>query len=77
MVIVLHLFKLESPSPKDVLCQVWLNWPIGSGEEDENFKSLRQQQRQRRRQRRRQILIRKAHRAFGSRELKTILFICI
>ena len=88
----LHLNKLESPSPKDTLCQVWLklaqwfwrrrffyfvnvfslfrnylpfekagpfiwtnlnplhpgmlcakfgwNWPIGSGEEDENVKSL-------------------------------------
>ena len=31
---VLHLNKLKSLSPKDALCQVWLNWPIGSGEED-------------------------------------------
>ena len=99
----LHLNKLESPSPKDALCQVWLklvqwflrsrffkissmyfsyfviispwkraglfiwgnlnalhpkmlyakfgwNWPSGSVEEDENVKSLRQQQ-QRRQQR--------------------------
>ena len=30
----LHLNKLESPSPKDALCQVWLKWPSGSGEED-------------------------------------------
>ena len=26
----LHLNKLESPSPNDALCQVWLNWPSGS-----------------------------------------------
>ena len=32
---------LESPSPKDALCQDWLKWPSGSGEEDENVKSLR------------------------------------
>ena len=34
--------KLESPSPKDALCQLWLklHWPSGSGEEDENVKSL-------------------------------------
>ena len=30
----LHLNKLEFPSPKDALCQIWLNWPSGSGEED-------------------------------------------
>ena len=30
----LHLNKFESPSPKDVLCQVWLNCISGSGEED-------------------------------------------
>ena len=29
-----HLNKLESPSPKDAFCQVWLNWLSGSGEED-------------------------------------------
>ena len=29
-----HLNKLESPSSKDVLCQVCWNWPGGSGEED-------------------------------------------
>ena len=27
---VLCLNKLESPSPKDALCQVWLKWPGGS-----------------------------------------------
>ena len=26
--------KLESSSPNDALCNVWLNWPSGSGEED-------------------------------------------
>ena len=31
---VLHLYKLESPSHMDVLCQVWLNWPSGSREEE-------------------------------------------
>ena len=34
-----HLNKLESPLPNDVLCQVWLlNWANGSGE-NENAKS--------------------------------------
>ena len=36
----LYLNKLESPSPIDVLCQVWLNWPSGSGNEVQNVKSL-------------------------------------
>ena len=35
-----HLNKFESPSPKDALGEVWLNWPSGSREEDENVKSL-------------------------------------
>ena len=43
----LHLNKLESPSH----C---LHWPSGSGEEDENVKSLRQRQQRRKRQRQRQ-----------------------
>ena len=30
----LHLNKLESPSPKNYLCQVDWNWPSGSGEKD-------------------------------------------
>ena len=34
--------KLESPSPKDALCQVWLKLACSAGEEDENVKSLRQ-----------------------------------
>ena len=63
----LHLNKLESPSPRDTLCQVWLKlaqWflrschfifiisqlsPLwegrGSGEEDENVKSLQTDER--------------------------------
>ena len=44
----LHLNKLESTSLKDALCQVWLNWPSGSGEEDEYVKMLRQQLQRRR-----------------------------
>ena len=35
---VLHLNKLESPSPKDVLCQFGLNWPSDSEEEDFEFR---------------------------------------
>ena len=40
--VALHLNKLEYPSPKDALCQFGWNWPStrGSGEEDENVKSL-------------------------------------
>ena len=37
----LYLNKLEFPLPKDALCQVWLKLARGSGEEDENVKSLR------------------------------------
>ena len=36
---VLHFYKPESPSPKNVLYQIWLNCPSGS-EEDKNAKSL-------------------------------------
>ena len=39
-----HLNKFESPSPKDALCQVWLELAQSSGEEDENVKSLQQRQ---------------------------------
>ena len=51
----LHMNKLESTSPKDALCQVWLKLASGSGGEDINVKSLRQrkQQRRQRQQRRR------------------------
>ena len=37
----LHLNKLESPSPRDALCQVGLKLAIGSVEEDEDTKCLR------------------------------------
>ena len=47
---VLHLNKLESPLPKDALCQFGWNWLSGSGEEDENMKILWQQQQGPRRQ---------------------------
>ena len=45
--VALHLFKLESPSPTNALCQVWLKLAGGSKEgdfkrkEDDNVKSLR------------------------------------
>ena len=29
---ILHLDKIESPSPKDVMCQVCLEWPCDSRE---------------------------------------------
>ena len=32
--VALHLNKLESPSPRDTLCQIGRNWPSGSEEED-------------------------------------------
>jgi hypothetical protein len=38
--VAIHLNDLNFP-PKDNLCQVWLNWPSGSGE-DENVKVYRQ-----------------------------------
>ena len=41
----LCLNKHESPSHKDDFCQVWFNCPSGSGEEDDNMKSLRQRRR--------------------------------
>ena len=31
--IVLHLNKLEFPSPKNAVCQVWLKLPSGSGKD--------------------------------------------
>ena len=37
--------KHKSPSPKDALCQVWLNLADGSGEEDENVKGLQTERR--------------------------------
>ena len=41
--VALHLYKLESPSPKNALYQFWLKLVSGSGEENENVKSLRGQ----------------------------------
>ena len=40
MSVALCVNKLESPSPKDVLCQVKFKLTCGSGEEDENVKTL-------------------------------------
>ena len=37
MVTIIHLIILKSPSPKDALCQIWLNLPSNSGEEDHSF----------------------------------------
>ena len=34
MGVALHLKKIESPSSKDALCQVWLKLALWSGEED-------------------------------------------
>ena len=34
------LQNLESLSPKNALCQVWLKWPIGSAEEDFYISSM-------------------------------------
>ena len=47
--LALHLYKLESPLPKNTSIKFDWNWPSGSEEEDEDVKSLRQwwhQQRQ-------------------------------
>ena len=38
----LHFEKLKSPSTKDACAKFGWNWPSGSGEEDENVKSLHQ-----------------------------------
>ena len=35
-----HSNKLQSPSPKDALCQIWLNWPSSSGGEDFKISSM-------------------------------------
>ena len=42
----LHLNKLESTSPKDALCQVWLKL-VCSGEDEKNVKRLRQRRHRR------------------------------
>ena len=46
--------KIESPSPKDALCQVWLKFAQLFGEEDENVKSSQQCQQRGQWQQRRQ-----------------------
>lgn len=48
--VTLCLNNLESLSPKDVVCQVWLNFASDSKEEDENVNILRQQHQRGRRQ---------------------------
>ena len=67
--VTIYLNKLESPSLKDALCQVWFKlaqwW-----QEDENVKSLRQQQRRRRRTTDK-FWSEKLTWDFGSGELKT------
>ena len=37
---ILHLKKTESPSPKDTFAKLGWIWMSGSGEDDENVKSL-------------------------------------
>ena len=45
---VLHLNKLEFPSPRMRCAKFGLNWPSGFGEEDDNVKSLRQRRKRQR-----------------------------
>ena len=63
-----------NPLHPSMLCAKFgWNWPCGSGEEDENVKSLRRQRRQRRRRQRRttdKFWSEKLTWAFGSGELK-------
>ena len=40
MGVALHLNNLESLSLKTALCQVWINWPSGSAEEDIKILSM-------------------------------------
>ena len=66
----LHIYKIEFPSRMDALCQAWLNLPPGSGEEDENVKSLQTDKLTDRRTDERQQAIRKAHLSFLLRKAK-------
>ena len=59
----LDLNKLESPSPKEF----GLNWPSGSGEEDENVKSLQTDRRTDGQTDDGRQVIRKAHLSFQLR----------
>ena len=64
--------KLETPHPKMIYANFGWNWPGGSGEEDENVKSLWQRLRQRqRRQTKDKFWSEKLTWAFGWGELKT------
>ena len=70
---VLHLNKLESPSPKDALCQFGWNWPSGFWEEV-NRKSLQMDGQTDRETDRQTANNRRAEKltwAFSSGELKT------
>ena len=49
----LHLNKLESLHPRILCAKLGRNWPSGSGEVDENVKSLGQRKRQRQQRQRR------------------------
>ena len=62
----LHLNKIESPHPRLLCAKFGWNWPSGSGEEDENVKSL---QTDRQTGDGRQV-IRKAHLSFQLRWAK-------
>ena len=68
----LHLNKLESPSAKDALCQVWLKLAQWFWRRRWNVKSLERRQRRQRRQRRttNKFWSEKLTWAFGSGELK-------
>ena len=69
----LHLNKLETPSPKDALCLIGWNWSCGSGEEDENMKSLQTDgQTDKQTDDGRQV-IRKAHLSFQLRWAKNVI----
>ena len=70
--VALHLNKLESPSAKDALCQVWLKLAQWFWRRRWNVKSLGRRQRRQRRQRRTtdKFWSEKLTWAFGSGELK-------
>ena len=70
----LHLNKLESLHPRILCAKLGRNWPSGSGEVDENVKSLGQRKRQRQQRQRRTTDTFRSEKltwAFGSGELKT------
>ena len=64
--------NLNPLHPRMLCAKFGWNWPCGSGEQDENVKSLQRQQRQRRRRRTMdKFWSEKLTWAFGSGELKT------